>query len=76
MAVYFVLGGSGRGKSYFVNHTVVERAQAEKDKTFLMIVPEQATMQTQKEIVDISEHQGIMNIEVQSFVRLAYRIFG
>ena len=44
MAVYFVLGGSGRGKSYFVNHTVVERAQAEKDKTFLMIVPEQATM--------------------------------
>ena len=33
-------------------------------------------MQTQKEIVDISEHQGIMNIEVQSFVRLAYRIFG
>ena len=48
MAVYFVLGGSGRGKSYFVNHTVVERAQAEKDKTFLMIVPEQATKREQR----------------------------
>ena len=76
MAVHFILGGSGRGKSYYLNHVVVERAQAEHDKTFIMLVPEQSTMQVQREIVEISENKAIMNIEVQSFVRLAYRIFG
>ena len=76
MAVHFILGGSGRGKSYYLNHIVAARAQEEKDKTFIMLVPEQATMQVQREIVQISSNRGIMNIEVQSFVRLAYRIFG
>lgn len=76
MAVHFILGGSGRGKSYYLNHVVAARAQAEQDKTFIMLVPEQSTMQVQREIVEISENKAIMNIEVQSFVRLAYRIFG
>lgn len=76
MAVHFILGGSGRGKSYYLNHVVAARAQAEHDKTFIMLVPEQSTMQVQREIVEISENKAIMNIEVQSFVRLAYRIFG
>lgn len=43
MAVHFILGGSGRGKSYYLNHIVAARAQEEKDKTFIMLVPEQAT---------------------------------
>lgn len=51
MAVHFILGGSGRGKSYYLNHIVAARAQEEKDKTFIMLVPEQATMQVQREIV-------------------------
>ena len=63
MAVHFILGGSGRGKSYYLNHIVAARAQEEKDKTFIMLVPEQATMQVQREIVQISSNRGIMNIE-------------
>lgn len=76
MAVHFILGGSGRGKSYYLNHLVSMMAQQEPEQQFIILVPEQFTMQTQREMVSISPCQGIMNIDVQSFVRLAYRVFG
>ena len=76
MAVHFILGGSGCGKTYYINHLAVKMAQKEPDREFIVLVPEQFTMQTQKELVSITDKKGIMNIEVQSFVRLAYRIFG
>ena len=31
-------------------------------------------MQTQKELIAISDEKGIMNIDVQSFLRLAFRV--
>ena len=40
----------------------------------MMIVPDQFTMQTQKEMVERHPRHGIMNIDVQSFGRLYYRI--
>lgn len=76
MAIHFILGGSGRGKSYYLNHMISKMAQENPEQQFIMLVPEQFTMQTQREMVNISPCQGIMNIDVQSFVRLAYRIFG
>lgn len=41
----------------------------------IAIVPEQFTMQTQKEIVTLHPNHGSMNIDIVSFQRLAYRIF-
>ncbi len=76
MAIHFILGGSGRGKSYYVNHMISEMAENDPQTQFIMLVPEQFTMQTQKDMVNISSCHGIMNIDVQSFIRLAYRIFG
>ncbi len=40
-----------------------------------MLVPEQFTMQTQKDLVQVTSEHGIMNIDVLSFARLAYRVF-
>ena len=44
-------------------------------KNFIVLVPEQFTMQTQKDLVSMHPRHGIMNIDVLSFARLAYRVF-
>ncbi|MCR5255388.1 MAG: exodeoxyribonuclease V subunit gamma [Acetatifactor sp.] len=52
----------------------MERAGREPGRNFLFIVPDQYTMQTQKDLVSNSDCSGIMNIDVLSFGRLSHRI--
>ncbi|MDD7739736.1 MAG: helicase-exonuclease AddAB subunit AddB [Lachnospiraceae bacterium] len=76
MALQFILGNSGAGKSWYGYHDMIQRAMEHPDRTYLIVVPEQFTMQTQKELVSMHPSGGILNIDVLSFQRLAYRIFG
>lgn len=41
---------------------------------YLVIVPEQFTMQTQQDLCILHPNHGIMNIDVLSFGRMAHRI--
>ena len=75
MALQFVLGNSGCGKTEYMYKEVVRMAKANPKKTYLCVVPEQYTMQTQRKLVDLSQGNAIMNIDVLSFQRMAYRIF-
>ena len=75
MALLFYLGASGSGKSYKLYKDINEAALKERDKNFLFIVPDQFTMQAQIDLVKASPNGGIMNVDVLSFSRLAYRIF-
>lgn len=75
MALQFVLGSSGSGKTEWLYRRFLELAKTEKRKMFYMIVPEQFTLQAQKGLVQMQENHAIMNIDVVSFERLAYRIF-
>lgn len=75
MALTFIYGNSGSGKSGFVFDKVIQMAAEDARRNFYVIVPEQFTMQTQRELVERSRNQVIMNIDVVSFERLAYRIF-
>lgn len=45
------------------------------DRNYYVIVPEQFTMQTQKTLVEMHPGKGILNIDILSFERLAYRVF-
>ena len=45
------------------------------DSNYVIIVPDQYSMQTQKEIVSESPQKGILNIDVLSFGRLTHKIF-
>ena len=75
MSLQFILGNSGCGKSEYIYKQIVEEASLNQKKDYLVIVPEQFTMQTQKKLVELSENGAIMNVDVLSFKRLAYRIF-
>ena len=75
MALQLILGNSGSGKTEYLYHRIVEEAEAHPDGQYLVLVPEQFTLQTQRELVEKASHKAIMNIDVVSFQRLAYRIF-
>ena len=74
MSLQFVFGASGSGKSSLLYQTIIEESIREPDRLFLVIVPEQFTLQTQRELVMRHPCHGILNIDVLSFQRLAYRV--
>ena len=75
MALQFVLGSSGSGKTEYIYERLVREAGEHPKKNYLVIVPEQFTMQTQQKLVERAPNHAIMNIDVLSFKRLAYRVF-
>ena len=75
MPLKFVFGPSGSGKSTYLYQHVIEESEKNPQENFIVLVPEQFTMQTQRQLVDLSENKAIMNIDVLSFKRLAYRVF-
>lgn len=75
MSLRFYFGGSGAGKSTKLYKEIIARSIEEPERNFLVVVPDQFTMQTQKELVALHERGGIMNIDVLSFGRLSHRIF-
>ncbi len=74
MALHFIFGSSGAGKSSYLYNKIMKMSGEEPGTKYLVIVPEQFTMQTQKDMVMLSQGKGIMNIDVLSFIRLAYRV--
>lgn len=75
MSLQFVTGRSGAGKSHRVFEQVIRDSMAHPDRQYIILVPEQFTLQTQKDIVHLHPRRGILNIDVLSFNRLAYRVF-
>lgn len=75
MALQMILGGSGSGKTTYLYDEVIRLSMEHPQEQYFLIVPEQFTMQTQKDIVTRHPNHGTMNIDIVSFARLAYRIF-
>lgn len=75
MSLQFIFGNSGSGKSDYLYKHILSEAGEHPDKNYLILVPEQFTMQTQRELVERQKNHAIMNVDVLSFARLAYRVF-
>ncbi len=75
MSLQFIIGSSGSGKTRILYEHIIRQSIEEPNGRFIAIVPEQFTMQTQKEMVSLHPKHGTFNIDIVSFQRLAYRIF-
>ena len=74
MALQFIFGNPGSGKSHYLYEHIIRESMKHPDTNYIILVPEQFTMQTQKELVLRHPRHGIMNIDVLSFARLAFRV--
>lgn len=75
MAVRFLLGASGSGKSKQIYTDIIEASMQNPNRNFYLIVPEQYTMEAQRELVSMHPAGGMMNIDAIGMNRLSYRIF-
>lgn len=75
MSLQYILGCSGSGKTRKCYDLMIQESLKQEDRPLIVIVPEQFTLETQKDLVKLHPSSGIMQIEVLSFQRLAYRIF-
>lgn len=75
MALQIFLGDTNSGKSHTLVQHMVDGATARPDERFFVIVPEQATLKMQKDVVKLHPAHAAMNIDVVSFDRLAHVVF-
>ncbi|MBP3577066.1 MAG: PD-(D/E)XK nuclease family protein [Lachnospiraceae bacterium] len=75
MALQFILGASGTGKTTYLYDMVTRLAAKQPETAYYFIVPEQFTLATQKALVQHNPAGGIFNIDVLSLARLAHKVF-
>lgn len=75
MALQLIMGVPGSGKTHYLYQQIIKESLENPGRQFLVIVPEQSTLQAQKEIVTLHPRHGVQNIDIVSFQRLAYRVF-
>ncbi|MDD2621307.1 MAG: exodeoxyribonuclease V subunit gamma, partial [Syntrophomonadaceae bacterium] len=75
MAVRYILGRAGKGKSQHIFREIEENLLSSAEYKLLLIVPEQFTLQAERDLISRLALPGIMRIEVLSFTRLASRVF-
>ena len=75
MSLTFILGASGAGKTEWLYDRILKTAKEHPERTVLVVVPEQFSLQTMKDLIMRSETKSMSNIEVLSFLRLSYRVF-
>ncbi len=74
MSLRFYFGASDGALGRKAYKDVIQRSLEQPDQNFLILVPDQFTMQTQKELALLHPRGGILNIDVLSFGRLSHRI--
>ncbi len=72
MSLRLICGRSGTGKSEFCLNEIIEKLIS-KNKIYI-ITPEQFSYSAEKKLIDKQETGAIVNAEVLTFKRMAYRV--
>jgi len=76
MAVQFILGRSGTGKTHHCVTAIVDDLLRNDNTPLILLVPEQATYQAGRAILSDSKITGYSRLHVLSFDRLVYLVLG
>jgi ATP-dependent helicase/nuclease subunit B len=76
MAVEFILGRSGTGKTSYCIKSIVEALQEPCEQQLILLVPEQATYQAERAILSHEQIAGYNRLNVLSFDRLQFLLSG
>lgn len=76
MAVQFILGRSGTGKTGYCIKAIVDALLEPAEQQLILLVPEQATYQAERAILADDRIAGYRRLNVLSFDRLQYMLLG
>lgn len=76
MAIQFILGRSGTGKTDHCVKAMVRALRVDASERLIFLVPEQATFQMERAVLAQSEAGGFDRLSILSFERLLYQLLG
>ncbi len=75
MAVEFILGASGTGKTRYIYEKMIAQSEAERHAPIWFVLPEQSNMAAEQDMVSLHPKGGTMEISIVSFTRMAFKVF-
>ncbi len=75
MAIQFILGGSGNGKTTCLYNQMIRESGEEGHRPILFVLPEQSNMAAEQDMIRMHPKGGTMDISILSFTRLAFKVF-
>ena len=75
MGLTILYGSSVSVKNEILYDRILREAKDHPERSYVILVPEQASLYTQEEMIRRAKNHALMNIDVLTFNRLAYRIF-
>lgn len=75
MGVQLILGAGGTGKTNYLYQQMIRTSMAEGHPPVLFILPEQANLTAEQDMVRLHPNGGTMDISILSFTRLAFQVF-
>ena len=73
MSLQFIIGRSGSGKTKYLYEHLIDLSMG-GERGVLLMVPEQATLSAQKDLVSMHPRKSVSDIEILSFHRLSLRL--
>lgn len=75
MSITAYVGLAGTGKSQACYQYIEDCLHKEPGRTIILLVPDSATYQVERELAEFMPERGFANVRVVGFRRLAYQVF-
>lgn len=75
MAIEFILGASGTGKTRYIYEKMIVQSKVEGHAPIWFVLPEQSNMAAEQDMVSLHPNGGTMDISIVSFTRMAFKVF-